>query len=427
MTQPAITSNNAAAGYQYVIDALDMTGGENPKPAGTPRNVREVLRRDPRYAGKIRHNEFDGLVYIDGDEIRDVDEMAIRIWLDDVYRLRVGTRTVGEVIQLVARETPFHPVRDYLERCALKWDRTRRIDHLLTYYFGTGGADAVEPGTNDDAAACLHYALARAFLISCVKRIIAPGCKVDTTLVLVGRQGCRKSSALRVLAGDDWFSDTVFSLSTNYRDALASLRGVWIYELAEMDALSARRADASTIKAFLSAQTDRYRDAYARNTASVKRQTVFAGTTNTKFLRDPTGSRRFWPVEVGTIRLECLRADRDQIWGEAYHAAKSGEQWWLSDEMASQLAETSADFEEQDPWFEAINKWINDPETPREFTTAACLVGAIGKPTDRVNRADEHRIGSCLRQLGLIKVRRRERGRRGSTARRYVWEWPGVE
>ena len=344
-----IEAANTGTGLPRVVALLDLST-KNEQPLGTPRNIRLVLRHDPRYAGVIRYNEFDGLVYIDGVEICDSDEMGIRIWLDDVYRLRAGTRTVGEVIQLVARENRFHPVREYLEQCGAQWDGQQRIDRLLPYYFGTDGPD--EAHTCERAT--LHQTLGRMFLISAVKRITNPGVKVDTTIVLYGAQGCLKSSALRVLASDDWFSDTVFSLSTNYRDALASLRGGWLYELAELDALSARRADASTIKAFLSAQSDRYREAYGRNTVRVPRQTVFAGSTNSRFLRDPTGSRRFWPVRVGKIRLECLRADRDQLWGEAYHAAADGENWWLPEPMARALADASSEFEEQDPWFGAI-------------------------------------------------------------------------
>jgi putative DNA primase/helicase len=414
-----IEAPNTGTGLARVFARLDMTGGEHPKPLGTPRNVREVLRHDPRYAGKIRYNEFDGLVYLDGDEIHDSDEMAIRIWLDDVYRLRVGTRTIGEVLQLVAREHPYHPVREYLEWCGRRWDGVRRIDHLFPYYFGTFGPRHTGPGPDDDMGASLHQSLGRCFLISAVKRITNPGCKVDTTVVLYGRQGCRKSTALRVLASDDWFSDTVFNLSSNYRDALAGLRGVWIYELAEMDALSARRADASTIKAFLSAQSDRYREAYGRNTIRVARQTVFAGSTNSKFLRDPTGSRRFWPVAVGVIKLECLRADRDQLWGEAFRAAQDGEQWWLTDEHAAELAAASVEFEEQDPWYPAVEWYAT--EAAGAFTTADVLTKGLGKALDRINRADEHRVGSVLRQLGYGKRRMRVVGDDGNTSRQYVW------
>jgi hypothetical protein len=65
--------------------------------------------------------------------------------------------------------------------------------------------------------------------------------------------------------------------------------------------------------------------AYARRRVDAPRQFVIIVTTNTRtFLRDPTGNRRFWPVNVTRYDGEAFQADRDQIFAEAFIAAQNG-------------------------------------------------------------------------------------------------------
>ena len=193
-------------------------------------------------------------------------------------------------------------------------------------------------------------------MISAVARIMQPGAKVDHMLILEGPQGTKKSSALKALAGADWFTDELAEIGS--KDAAQQMRGIWIIEIAELDAIS--RAEVSRIKAFLSRTRDRYRPPYERYVVEVPRQCVFAGSVNPDtYLRDETGNRRFWLVRCGVINLDALSRDRDQLWAEAVARYRDGTIWWLGE--TELIADAKAEQDRRyhsDAWDSRIDRWL---------------------------------------------------------------------
>ncbi|MDA8229701.1 MAG: virulence-associated E family protein, partial [Magnetospirillum sp.] len=295
-----------------------------------------------------------------------------------------------------------HPVREYLQ--SLRWDGVPRLETWAITYLGA-------------ADTRLNRAFGSLWMISGIARIMRPGAKADHMLILEGAQGAKKSTALKVLAGSDWFTDELAEIGS--KDAAQQMRGVWIIEIAELDALG--RADVSRIKSFLSRTNDRYRPPYERYVVDVPRQCVFAGSVNPDtYLRDETGNRRFWPIRCGRIDIDALRRDRDQLWAEAMAMYAQGAIWWLADPELIALANAEQEERYQaDAWDALIDRWLafdkrrvnygygawddwRDEEVERDHPLADVSVGeilhqAIGIEPGRWTRGDQMRVGAYLK------------------------------
>jgi putative DNA primase/helicase len=387
---------------ELIDSLLDRTADEMRRIKSNLTNIVLILDQDHRWKGKIRTNTFTLRVEVDGEHLIDEIEGELAIWLNNNYAFEPTIMKVHTAVRIVATSHPYHPVRDYLR--GLEWDKRCRLDSMLARHLGS-------PETPLTAVLGMKWA------IGAVARIMDPGCKVDTMIVLAGKQGIKKSTWLSTMAVKTlWFSDS--SIEFRNKDAYQSLPGVWIYELSEMH--SAKRSDNSAVKAFLSSRVDRYRPSYGRCTVDVPRQTAFVGSTNeAEFLTDPTGARRFWPVPVEEVDLDLARSERDQIWAEAVAAYDAGEQWWLTQAEGEELAVESERYYQSDPW-EAIvaHHLLGEDET----TITEILCGPLDRPKSAQNKSDQMRLGGILSKLGWSKRRKQSDGVRAYVWRRDDWE-----
>jgi putative DNA primase/helicase len=357
-------------------------------------------------------------VTLEAGEWSDADTTRALEWLDKEMQVSPSREMVWAAVARSAAVNAFHPVRDYLNR--LNWDGHQRLPRLLPEFFGAPDTLYIQE-------------IGKRFLIAAVARVLRPGCKVDTMLVLEGKQGAKKSSAMRALFGAEWFSDTMPNLARENESALA-IRGVWGQEMPELDAL--RGANVTAVKAFLSKQSDRAREPYARAYKDYLRQCVFVGTTNDNhYLTDRSGNRRYWPVECGQIDTAALTEHRDQLWAEARVRFELNESWWLDTEELETLArEQQRERETREPWFEPVAKWLEDPSLvtvdgrrqlqPHHGVTAIqVLQGALGIRAGDVDSRETQRIGYVLKKLRW----HRERVRVGDERREYRYFPPGVK
>lgn len=329
----------------------------NPKTgnaATTVENIRIIVKNDPRFKGAFYFDEFMERPMVCGSlpwrkadakprSWDDTDDAGVHNILEKDYKIDSIPKT-REGIDLALIDVSRHPVREYLR--SLVWDGVKRAETLFIDYLGAEDSRYTRNVT-------------RKALIGAAARILAPGCKHDHMLVLVGPQGCHKSTTLKKL-GKDWFSDSLYTMSG--KDAYEQLQGNWIIELSEMAAT--RKAEVEQIKQFVSKQEDNYRAAYARRTQCHPRQCAFFGTTNDEeFLRDPTGARRFWPVVVTDAGKELgprLTASIiDQIWAEVVTYYEDGETWYLDGAVEELARKVQADHTETSGKLGQIENFLN--------------------------------------------------------------------
>lgn len=322
--------------------------------AQTIENAVIILRNDPKLSGALALNEMDHIIITRRDlpwrkvkgtsQWVDGDDAALRYYLEKVYGI-TGKDRIFDAVNVVAQQNRFHPVRDYLTACT--WDGVPRVETLLIDYLGA----------EDNA---YTRAVTRKTLVAAVARVFKPGCKFDYMLTIQGKQGIGKSAIIAKLGGP-WFSDTFTTMQG--KDAYEQVQGVWMMEVGELAGM--RKAEAETIKLYISKQTDRYRPAYGRRLQEFPRQCIFIGTTNeTQFLRDTTGNRRFWVVDTPNEPTHDLWAELTPetvrlIWAEAVELYKAGEALYLPRELEQIAKEVQNTFEEENPRAGIVSAYLD--------------------------------------------------------------------
>lgn len=300
-------------------------------------NMLKILVHDQALSGRIAYDRFASRYVAKGALPwnmtpgtrlwTDADDAGLRWYLENKYEV-TGRDKVQDAMIMCAEQNGFNEVLDYLK--SLKWDGVPRLDTLFIDYLGA----------EDNV---YTRAVARKSLTAAVARAYEPGCKYDTMPILVGRQGAGKSTLIRTI-GKKWYAD---GLSTfEGKEAAESIQGKWIIEAGEMAGYT--RAEENASKQFLSRQVDVFRQAYGRRTQEYPRRCVFFGSSNQyEFLKDITGNRRFWPIDIEAQKptknvYVNLPGEVDQIWAEAVVRYKNGESLIIEDnEAALKIAETA--------------------------------------------------------------------------------------
>jgi predicted P-loop ATPase len=245
---------------------------------------------------------------------------------------------------------------------------------------------------------------------------------MDNVLILEGPQDAGKSRSIKMLFGEEWSMEA--NINLNDSDAVEVLGGKWAIELAELDALN--KSDSAGAKRWITTQADVYRPKYARRAVRVPRQFVVVGTVNLDaYLKDETGNRRYWPVRVKPwIALASLRADRDQIWAEAFamyrewaaeNATAGGElptPWQVLDEEKPLFEVEQAARYEGDVYESLIADFIQHRE---QATMEEIAIDCIGIEKSKITRPEQRRIGAAMKALGW------ERKRETTGARRWYY------
>jgi predicted P-loop ATPase len=292
-------------------------------------NLLLILRNDENLKSIVFNQLSDGMEII-GDVPwkhpskfwRDADDAQLVSYVDLTYGT-FSARNYEVAVTKITDDRSYHPIKGFLQDLP-EWDGIERLDMLLIDYLGANDNEYVK-------------AVTRKTLVGAIARVMHPGCKYDTMLVLNGPQGIGKSTLIAKLGGE-WFSDSLHLSDTKDKTAAEKLQGYWILEIGELAGL--RKAEVDTLKGFISKQNDIYRASFGRRATPHLRQCVFIGTTNAEngYLRDTTGNRRFWPVKVpgggGKKVWGITSGELQQIWAEALYYWNAKESLYLSDKLS---------------------------------------------------------------------------------------------
>jgi predicted P-loop ATPase len=413
-----------------------------------PDNFGLILRNDKGLRGTVAYDLFTGRIVLLKDlpwRKMDIDPNwnnndynGLIEYVSTNYRGLTGKTALMDEADLVFSQNNFHPVRDYLN--ALTWDGKERLDTLLIDYLGA----------KDNP---LTRAMTRKHFCAAVARVMTPGCKYDYVLTLIGPEGSGKSTLVRLMALNKWFSDSLTTIEG--KEGMEQLRGIWLGEMGELT--NYKKSTSEAYKAYLSKQSDTYRPAYGRKTETYPRQCVFFATTNERnFLKGDTGNRRFWVVECGVEPVtsdpwEDLPDEVDQIWAEAVQRWKAGERLFLDRDMAEEARarqeahnEVSADeriglidafihtpvpdtwdsfsAEQRMNWYRTASAM--DPDgAPRVMRKTVCavevMVECFGTRTDEKTRYKTKEINQILRGMPCLEDAGRSRDKVYGLQRRY--------
>lgn len=344
--------------------------------------------------------------------VTDAHAVSFKLWLSNKFKVEPSVNTINEAFNAIASENAHHPVRAWLK--GLEWDGVNRVDTWLEAYLNSKGQPS-------------EYlrAVGRLMLVGMVARVFEPGCKFDWVPILEGTQGVGKSSTPRILAGDDWFSDSFLSVSD--KDAVMNLQGVWCYEIGELTAMS--KYETGLMKQFVARTSDKIRPPYGSRMVEFPRQCIFVGTTDKEeYLKDDVGQRRYLPVSVGQCEFHHLAKDRAQLFAEAVELYLNGfslvEEGKACEEMAKPITATRV---ETDYLAEQLNELLNDGSLRTIKTKQGvelCISDILYLPEVlhlgiKNSRADQMRVANALKNLGFRKV-----GQISKRHRKMVWRRP---
>lgn len=299
----------------------------------TTDNICIILENDPGLKGKWYLDEFMQRILVaqplpwespQNFKVRawcDNDDGGLRHHLEKYYSI-VGVGKIADAYSEVTNRKRYNKLKDYLSRCV--WDGIPRIDTLLTDYFGAADSE-------------YSRAVMRKTLVAAVARVFDPGVKFDNMLILSGKQGVGKSTFFKML-GLDWYSDSLTTFDG--KDAMEQVQGNWIIEVGELTGFN--RSEMNAVKNFLSKQEDQYREPYGKHKSYYPRRCIIVGTTNdAEFLKDRTGNRRFWPVDLGKQEpvkniWRDLPAEIPLIWAEAVRYYSEGEVLYITGNAAEE-------------------------------------------------------------------------------------------
>ena len=372
---------------------VEVQRNEKGKVLPTIENYLNILREDRELKDLFGFNELSQMTQNKrtGKDWRDSDDAKIMLYIEKMYGIN-KKEAFTQAKSIREEQMAFNPVKDILD--ALVWDGQPRLETSFINYLGAEDSEYTR-------------FLAKMIFVAAVKRAYEPGCKFDNMVVLVGPQGCGKSTFCeRMALKEEFFTDSIRGVGS--KEAIEQLLGSWVVEWGEMSAMR-RAKDAETLKLFLAQKVDKFRNAYGKYTLRVPRRCIFIGTSNDTegLLTDRTGNRRFFPIEVSSGRKslvsKTVRAEFEQIYAEAKELYKKGFKLYVPEKLYTVVSQKQEDFLVEDPRESTIVKWIETQEGLKKVCTKMVWREALGLRVEDMKQKDSIELGKIFNRIPFLK------------------------
>jgi hypothetical protein len=315
-------------------------------------------------------------------------------------------KLVASALRHHCLQTPRDLIQEWLAGLP-PWDSVVRLTEWLCDY-------AEVPKT------AYTMAVARLLPVSMVARALPPGIQCRSVVIFEGAQEIGKSELAKAMAGGDaWYREVSGTLEG--KEAHMLMKGVWVVELSEMDVML--RTEESRVKSFITMANDEYVPKYANDPVKLARRTILIGTINPEgdgsYLRDQTGATRYYPVPVGHIALDDIRACRDQLFAEAlvWFQAHPADWWALPPAADDELTELR-EARRKEGVFEGprLQEWLDrvrlgTAKVTAPFHTEDALRYCFQMSAERWTAANKDQVGKAIAKYGWVSKSSRASGR----------------
>ncbi len=344
----------------------------------------DVLSQKPR----ATNPPIEGKLTLEQGEMSKGDFALIAHWLD-VKGFLASKELIEDALWTVVRspERQRNLIAEYFDSLEPVEEATV-LPTLATDVFG-----CTDPFANT---------LLQKTLVAAVRMARAPGHFHKGMLVLKGEQGCGKTPAVKILAGD--FYHTTGNGNLADRDTILECQGKSLVEVEELSAMG--KADENALKTAISRTSDVITKKYEPDWRTYPRSFVLIGTTNKdEFLTDSTGNARYHVIEVGQINLARLEELRDVIWAEADFLART------TATTSNELEETERVTLDQNnkaylnthPWMGEVAKYLGGK---KEVASAAeVLLHLVKSDLTKATKVAKNEVADLMRTLGCVNTR----------------------
>ncbi len=335
----------------------------------------------------LRYNELTKFCESNGKKIKPSSVEQLYIVLGEMG-WKIDKAKAQDVFEKVAQENSYNPIKEYLEY--LEKDQTiipADISKLSTTYLKT-----TDPLSDE---------MLFKWLVGAAQRIFENGCQMDFCLVLKGKQGLRKSTFFRTLC-KSFFCDSM----AEGKDHSMLIGTTWFKAFEELETITGKK-ECGELKNLITIREDIFRAPFARNTDHHPRASVFCATVNDdQFLKDQTGNRRFWVVEVEKrIDIKRVENDLDSIWKGIMLAYRNGVLPMLSENYEDLSKLRNSQFEQEDPYEYYAIQYVKNTSTPGRFTAREVLChDMFYRDPEKIKRTDLTAMGKSLARIGCNRA-----------------------